>query len=262
MPGKPRRLPSKALEKKEWGSPDTEPWHANPDRLNIGEIWFTASDSVPLLVKFLFTRDNLSVQVHPEDAYARFRHGSRGKTEMWHILRAAPDARIALGLRTSLTKPRLRDCALSGEIMDLLNWIPARPGDTFFVPAGTIHAIGGGLVLCEIQQLSDITYRLYDYGRGRDLHLDDAVEVAHLEPYDATRALLADCPYFRTERLSVNGTWRAAVPARDTLYIALEGQGTIAGEPFRAGEAWEIPGGAPRFEIKSSHAGFLTTSEP
>jgi mannose-6-phosphate isomerase len=158
----PRRLAATAYEKV-WGSPDTEPWWRNPDGRKLGEIWFRASDSVPLLVKLLFTSDNLSVQVHPDDDYAGKHHdGSRGKTEMWHILRAEPDAKIALGMRTKVTEEELREAALTGGIMALLDWIPVRPGDTFFIPAGTIHAIGGGIALCEVQQLSDITYRLFD----------------------------------------------------------------------------------------------------
>src|SRR3984885_15648882 len=114
----PRRLAATAYEKV-WGSPDTEPWWGNPGRRNIGEIWFSASDSVPLLVKLLFTSDNLSVQVHPDDDYARRHHGSRGKTEMWHILRAEPDSKIALGLRDKVTAERLREAAITGEIMEL-----------------------------------------------------------------------------------------------------------------------------------------------
>src|ERR1700722_4085824 len=132
-----KKLAATAYEKV-WGSPDTEPWCRNPERRNIGEIWFAASDSTPLLVKLLFTRDNLSVQVHPDDDYAGEHHdGSRGKTEMWHILRAEPDAKIALGVRERLTAEQLREAALSGAIMNLLDWIPVRPGDTFFIPAGT-----------------------------------------------------------------------------------------------------------------------------
>ena len=115
----PHRLASTAHDKV-WGSPETEPWYRNPERRNIGEIWFSASDSVPLLVKLLFTSDNLSVQVHPGDAYARKHHNSRGKTEMWHILRAEPESKIALGLREQVTPERLREAALTGEIMDLL----------------------------------------------------------------------------------------------------------------------------------------------
>ncbi len=255
----PQKLAS-TLHEKVWGSPETEPWYRNPTNLPIGEIWFEASDSVPLLVKLLFTSDNLSVQVHPDDAYARQHHNSRGKTEIWHILRAEPGARVAIGLREKVTPERLRDAALSGEIMDLLNWIPARSGDTFFVPAGAIHAIGGGLALCEVQQLSDITYRLYDYGRGRELHLDHALAVSIPEPCAARIALPFVCQYFRAERLSVAGAYLAESPSQDSLYIALEGNGSIAGESFQAGEAWEIPAGSKPFEIVSESAAFLVTA--
>jgi mannose-6-phosphate isomerase len=244
-----------------WGSPETEPWYRNPMRRNIGEIWFEATDSDPLLVKLLFTSDNLSVQVHPDDAYARQHHNSRGKTEIWHILRAEPESRVAVGLRETVTPARLRDAALSGEIMELLNWTPARVGDTFFVPAGAIHAIGGGLVLCEIQQHSDITYRLYDYGRGRELHLERALSVSIPEPFTARAALPFECPYFRADRLTVSGSLPTGSPAQNTLYIVLEGNGSIAGQPFQAGEAWEAAAGSPPFEIASPSAILLTTSE-
>ncbi len=245
---------------KVWGSPETEPWHRNPLRRHIGEIWFASSDSAPLLVKLLFTFDNLSVQVHPDDAYAREHHDSRGKTEIWHILRAEPESKVAVGLREKVTPERLREAALSGEIMELLNWIPARPGDTFFVPAGAIHAIGGGLVLCEVQQHSDITYRLYDYGRGRELHLDHALAVAIPEPCATRIALPFVCRYFRAERLTVAGACLAEPPSQDSLYIALEGNGTIAGEPFQAGEAWEAAAGSRPFEVVSESASFLVTA--
>jgi mannose-6-phosphate isomerase len=256
----PIKLASAAHEKV-WGSPETEPWYRNSEGRKIGEIWFAASDSVPLLVKLLFTSDNLSVQVHPGDEYARKHHSSRGKTEMWHILRAQPDSRIALGLRRKVTPEHLREAAISGEIMELLNWVPARQGDTFFVPAGTIHAIGGGLALCEIQQHSDITYRLYDYGRPRELHLGHALAVANPEPASGTAQLPLECAYFRTERFGVSGS-RTVLPSpeRNTLYIALEGIGSIAGQEFQAGEAWEAPAGSRPFEIHSHAAAFLVTS--
>ncbi|HVW84557.1 MAG TPA: class I mannose-6-phosphate isomerase [Bryobacteraceae bacterium] len=255
----PVRLSSTPHEKV-WGSPATEPWHRNPEGRKIGEVWFAASEAAPLLVKFLFTSENLSVQVHPDDEYARKHENSRGKTEMWHILQAERDAKIALGLRTRITPERLREASLSGEIMDLLNWVPAQPGDTFFIPAGTIHAIGAGIVLCEVQQLSDVTYRLYDYGRPRELHLEKAMDVSHLEPRseNAARELPVESAYFRTERLKVEGSAIAPTPLANTLYIALEGEGTIAGNPFAAGEAWEVSAGAPSFEITGS-AVFLTT---
>lgn len=258
-----RRLTPDVREKI-WGTPDTEPWYRNPEGRAIGEIWFPASDSVPLLVKLLFTSDNLSVQVHPGDEYAQKHGRSRGKTEMWHILRAAPDAKIALGLREKVSPQRLREAAITGEIMQLLDWVPVRPGDTFFVPAGTIHAIGGGIALCEIQQYSDVTYRLYDYGRPRELHLDDAIAVSHLEPRTGMvrRELSVECEHFHTRQLEVRGSWTSTPAARPTLYLALEGEGTFAGEPFQAGEAWEIEAGAPAFEIVSRGAVFVVTREP
>jgi mannose-6-phosphate isomerase len=254
----PQRLAS-TVHKKVWGTPDTEPWYRNPERLDIGEVWFSTSDSMRLLVKLLFTFDNLSVQVHPDDDYARKHENSRGKTEMWHILRAEPGAKVALGLRERVTPERLKDCAMSGEIMELLNWIPARRGDTFFVPAGTIHAIGGGLVLCEVQQHSDITYRLYDYGRPRELQLNHAMAVSNPGPVTGGIARLPlQCNYFRTELLSVNGSWLSLSDAA-SIYVVLEGDGSIAGETFQAGDAWEVATGSRPFEIESSDATFLVT---
>jgi mannose-6-phosphate isomerase len=250
------------VSEKVWGTPETEPWYQNPERRKVGEVWFPASDSLAILVKFLFTSDKLSVQVHPSDEYARVHHGSSGKTEIWHILRAAPDAKVAVGLRQTVTPQRLRDAALSGEIMDLLNWMPARPGDTFSVPAGAVHAIGGGLTICEIQQHSDVTYRLYDYGRPRELHLDHALEVAIPEPFEARTTMPFECRYFRVESVPVNGSLKVDSLRRNAIYIAIEGEGSIAGEPFRTGQAWEFPEGSAPFEIAGPAARFLIASRP
>ncbi len=159
------------------------PWYLNSAQKKIGEVWFEAD--LPLLVKFVFTSERLSVQVHPNDEFAAAHENSRGKTEMWYVLRADPGARLAIGFREAISRERLRESALSGEIEQLLNWIEVQAGDAFFVPAGTVHAIGGGLALCEIQQHSDITYRLYDYGRPRELHLDKAMQVAFTDASDA-----------------------------------------------------------------------------
>src|ERR1700686_4222876 len=135
------RLTPRFLEKI-WGSVQLEPWFANTGQ-RIGEVWFERPEPLPLLVKFLFTSENLSVQVHPGDEYAALHHQSRGKTEMWHILASKPGARIAAGFREPISAERLRAAAESGEIEDLLEWHDAHPGDTFFIPAGTVHAIGG-----------------------------------------------------------------------------------------------------------------------
>ena len=230
-----------------------EPWFPNPGR-KTGEVWFEGVDDLPLLIKFIFTSEKLSVQVHPDDEYAAKHHQSRGKTEMWHILAAEPGSRIAAGFRAPLSADQLKAAALSGGIEELLEWFEARPGDTFFIPAGTVHAIGGGLVLCEIQQNSDITYRLYDYGRGRELHLDQAVAVSARTSYPALQKphgdVLVASRYFTTSKLAIDSP-RRYVPRPDgfELLIAIQGAGSIAGQPAKAGEAWHVPLGTSPFEI-------------
>jgi len=171
---------------------------------------------------------------------------------MWHVLRAATGARLALGFERPLAPAQARAAALSGEIEALLRWYPAHPGDTFFVPARTVHAIGAGLALCEIQQHSDLTYRLYDYGRPRELHLDEALAVADLDghpgpraPLDLPggRALLAECPYFRTESIALHDESRHAAGPGAEFLICIEGAGSIDGQPFAPGQVWLAPAG-------------------
>jgi mannose-6-phosphate isomerase len=145
------------------------------------------------------------------------------------------------------------------------------PGDTFFIPAGTIHAIGGGLALCEVQQVSDVTYRIYDYGRPRELHLDRGLAVSELAPRDARvlprtlgdgRELLAECGYFRTERLIVRGSAELKARDRNLICIVLAGEGKIGGRDFRPGEALEIEAGSGPWGIESVDAVFLLTQVP
>lgn len=248
---RPQRMEPVFLEKI-WGSTYLEPWFPNSTS-KIGEAWYHFEGS-PILVKFLFTTEKLSVQVHPDDEYARAHEGSLGKTEMWHILRAEPGATVALGFKVGISPERMRESAATGEIMELLNWIPAKPGDTFFVPPGTVHALGGGLALVEIQQYSDVTYRLYDYGRDRPLHLDKSMDVATPGPHPgkstADGAVIASCEYFTVEKFA----WPASFeyqpdPNRFQLLIVMNGHGTIGGEPYRAGECWFIPAGSDPFTL-------------
>jgi len=256
-----RRLSSTALEKI-WGSTDTAPWYPGSER-KIGEVWFTAPEEPRLLLKFLFTSENLSVQVHPPDSGA-----GPGKTEMWHVLRAAPDARLALGFAQPVTAPRAREAALSGEIEQLLHWYPAHAGETFFVPAGTVHAIGGGLTLCEIQQHSDVTYRLYDYGRPRELHLDAGLAVTRFADHPGPcapidlgdgRRLLAECPYFRTESVAVRGERSHTAGPDAQFLVVIAGIGTIEGQPFAPGDVWLASG---RFSIAAQNAVLLRSFVP
>jgi mannose-6-phosphate isomerase len=243
----PIRLPTRFLEKV-WGTTDLLPWFP-PTDLKIGEVWFEAD--LPLLVKFVFTSERLSVQVHPDDEFAAVHENSRGKTEMWYVLRADPGARLAIGFRESISLERLRESALSGDIEQLLNWVEVQAGDTFFIPAGTVHAIGGGLALCEIQQHSDVTYRLYDYGRPRELHLEKALQVSFTETSSPKSVMLPiDCEYFHTElaRTTSNLLYKPE-PGRFHVVIFVSGMGTIAGQSFREGDAWLIPAGGDPFEI-------------
>lgn len=246
----PVRLPA-VFKPKIWGALDLAPWYSTP-REKIGEVWFEAD--LPLLVKFLFTTERLSVQVHPE-----------GKTEMWYVLRADPGAQVAIGFRETITPERLRESALSGEIEKLLHWVDVNPGDAFFIPVGTVHAIGAGLALCEVQQHSDITYRLYDYGRPRELHLAQAMQVSLLDANDAKPSELPiDCKYFHTEVARIT-TPIDYPPAHDRFHLLIfaSGSGVMAGLPFREGETWLIPPGASLFSIEPAEpTKFLRTWVP
>jgi len=232
---------------KPWGQTALPRIFAPPAGERIGEVWFTGVGEQPLLTKFLFTSERLSIQVHPNDEQARARGLARGKTECWYILDAEPDATLGLGPTRPVSSDELRSAALDGSIEDLMNWRPVRSGDFFLVPAGTIHAIGGGISLLEFQQNSDATYRLYDYGRPRELHLDDAIAVANREPYDDRDAqhlspgderLLVDGPQFVLTHSSHD-----AFEDRLRWIIPLEGKVRHRGETAAAGDCLLVPGG-------------------
>ncbi len=253
-----------AFHERIWGTTKLDPWFP-PSRypagsLPIGEVWFETPE-IPLLVKFLFTSDKLSVQVHPDDEYAGFHHGSPGKTEMWRILAAEPGARIAAGFREPIGHERARAAALSGEIVELLEWQAAAAGDTFFIPAGTVHAIGAGLTICEIQQRSDITYRFYDFGRGRELHLDSALAVSHLGPYAPRREAAVSCQHFVTEPLDVAGAVTLPPTTDPALLIVIGGEGRLNGQAARAADVWHLTVSSEPLEI-TGNIRLLRTSAP
>jgi mannose-6-phosphate isomerase len=193
----------------------------------IGEIWFEAPDgrALSLLVKYLFTSDKLSVQVHPDDAHASARGLRSGKSECWYVVAAEPGAKLALGLKEGMSERELRAAAADGSIEGRLDWIEAREGDFFSVPAGTIHAIGPGLSLIEIQQPSDVTYRLYDYGRDRELHVDDAVAVANRSPSPQLH-----------RRAGPDSALLLTAPPFSAAYVAAG-----EAEPFAGLERWVLP---------------------
>lgn len=203
-----RVLETRAVEKP-WGREDLPPPFAAPEGKRIGEIWFEPPPELPeLLVKYLFTSENLSVQVHPSDDEAPA--GSRGKEECWLVLSAEPGAQLAVGFKSDVSPEQMRAAALDGSVEGLLEWHDVGPGDFVYLTAGTVHAIGAGLSLIEVQQNSDITYRLYDYGRPRELHLDEGIAVADGRPHPARfrrhlpergTVSLVDGPHFRLDRL-------------------------------------------------------------
>jgi mannose-6-phosphate isomerase len=171
---------------KPWGKVRLPAPFMSPAGERIGEVWFEPPAELPsVLVKYIFTSQKLSVQVHPSDEQAAaFGEHDGGKEECWLVLAAEPGATLGVGFREVIGAEAMRAAALDGSIEDLLVWYPVQPGDFFYIPAGTVHAIGAGVSLIEIQQTSDITYRLYDYGRARELHLDRGIAVARGEPHD------------------------------------------------------------------------------
>ena len=256
----PIRLSVRLVERV-WGRTDLSPWFPEAAK-PIGEAWFIGPTDLPLLVKLIFTSERLSVQVHPDDG----EDGPSGKTEMWHILDAEPGATIALGFREPITRERLEESARTGEIEQLLNWMPVKAGETYFTPAHTVHAIGGGIVLCEIQQNSDITYRLWDYGRPRELHLEKAIPVCDLGVHPGatppTQAVVSK--YFITQRVEVGAGAQSTPEARRChLWICLEGEATIGTETVHAGEVWLLPeeGSQPTVASEAG-ARFLRTWVP
>jgi len=238
--------------RKPWGVADLHPWSSIDGSGDaVGELWFQRIDQnapVPaLLLKLLFTSEPLSIQVHPDDAFARSIGLPNGKTEAWYILSATPDARVAIGLTRCLTPQELRASIRDGSIADLVQWRPAVKGDIIFVAAGTIHAIGAGIVLAEIQQRSDTTFRLFDYRRHRELHEDHAVAVSDAGPAQvqsaprrltAARTALVSSPHFVLERIDfqANSNWTLDAD-RETWILVIEGRARIGSISASVGDA-------------------------
>lgn len=234
---------------KPWGRTELPPMFDAPEGKRVGEVWFTGGGDLPLLAKYIFTSERLSVQVHPNDEQARARGLGQGKSECWYILDAEPGATLGLGLKHEVGKDELRSAAQDGSIEQLMDWRPVGAGDFIFVPAGTIHAIGAGISLIEFQQNSDVTYRLYDYGRPRELHLVDGVAVSNPGPFpdqliqrlsDSERRTLVDGPHF-TFLLSDGD----ALEDRRRWVLPLEGHARSGGNIAGPGECLLVGANEP-----------------
>lgn len=199
----------------------------------------------PLLVKFIDANDDLSIQVHPSDEIAKERHNSFGKTEMWYIIQSDPGATLYNGFSEPVTKDQLRQYSTSDEILKILNKESVKSGDVYFLPSGQVHSIGKGILLAEIQQTSDITYRVYDFdrvdnlGKKRDLHIDEALDVIDFEikssyktpinPQLNETTKVVDCDYFTTNLLIIDSPISKNFEAIDSfkIYLGLEGKAEL-----------------------------------
>lgn len=216
----------------------------------LGEIWFQreVGDEDALLVKYLFTSERLSVQVHPDDEGARRAGLPRGKDEAWVVLEAQPNAEIGIGLKRPLDGDELRRTALDGSIVDLVDWRRVTEGDCFYSPAGTVHAIGAGLTLVEVQQNSDVTFRLYDYGRPRELHLDESVEASRTDldirasvsrPLGSGREAVVEGDKLVIERWSQSASGRIDASKDSPLWlIPLHGRIEVSGGEIESPGVW------------------------
>jgi len=300
------------FHKRPWGARSLAPLFPQMSSLPepVGEAWMTGNDSrfvegpfagqtlghawpemppawsgtrvargalFPMLVKFIFAEEKLSVQVHPDDTYAA-RHeqaaGGQGKTEMWYTLQARPGAGVLVGLKQEVTRRTFERAIAEGFAEDCLERVSLGEGDAVFVPAGTAHTIGPGLVLCEIQQHSDLTYRVYDYnrrdaqGRSRPLHVEKALQVMRFGPQrggkieplriprgSATETYFVSCPYFATECWEFAGSLDASTsPEHFDLLIFLRGQGTISWgrehAVYAPAQVWMLPAALGDYALK------------
>ncbi|MGA7070798.1 class I mannose-6-phosphate isomerase [Bradyrhizobium sp.] len=237
---------------KPWGSLDLHPWsEASTTDGPIGELWFErpglATPGTALLLKLLFTTEPLSIQVHPDDAFARSIGLANGKTEAWYILSAIAGAQVAVGLNYRRSATELRAAITDGSIASIVHWHPVHQGDVIFIPAGTIHAIGAGIVLAEIQQHSDATFRLFDFGRQRELHIESAVAVATAGPREIqspperlsdARMVLTANSYFALEQIDLapRSVWTLDAP-KETWLLAIEGHAQLGSTRLALGDA-------------------------
>ena len=230
-----------------------ESWGANAERFH----------AFPVLTKFIDAQDKLSVQVHPSDEYALKHEGQFGKTEMWYVVEADEGAGLYMGLERECSSEEFASAVADGSVEELLSFKKVKRGDVYFIPSGTIHAIGAGTVIFEIQQNSTLTYRLYDYmrrdkdGNLRELHVDKAMKVSLLEPYKervfdkCDESLIGVCEYFETHKYQLNFTKKTFNVGNESCLsiTCVGGEGTVEGEKISLGDTFFIPSGAGEITV-------------
>ena len=225
-------------------------------------------EGFPVLIKFIDAKADLSVQVHPSDDYALKYENSYGKTEMWYVVEADEGAGIYLGFKESITKEEFAAAISEKRLTDLLNFFEVKAGDCFFIPSGTIHAIGKGCLICEIQQNSNLTYRVYDYGRvdkfgkERELHIDKALAVTSTDKFAPTTFdgdVLGECEYFTASKISLSG--RLGLSADKDSFNAvtcISGEGEIDGQKLSTGDTYFVPAGYGAYSLSGNAEIILT----
>lgn len=281
-----------------WGKSDLRPWYESTGTSElVGEAWLTGPECIvetgvfsgwtlaavsseiggefPLLVKILFPNEKLSVQVHPDDAQALAAGQTRGKTECWYVLEAEPGATVALGLKPGIGAPEVAASVADGSMEDLLKQVPVSVGDMLFVDAGTVHAIGPGVVLLETQQTSDITYRLYDYGRPRELHLEEGLAVIRAKteagkvaprPMDGFVRLIEQ-KYFTVDRFDLSSGEINVSSNGPACLVGLSGNGSVKNSngpiELNPGQAIILPSGSGEVTVQASaNLSFMRCAAP
>jgi mannose-6-phosphate isomerase len=275
-----------------WGKPDLRPWYEETGTKElVGEAWLTGPQSVietgvlagktlaaavqeagdevigpvgdrefPLLVKILFPADKLSVQVHPDDVQAQAIGQPRGKTECWYVLEAEPGATVMLGLKPGVGADEVRAAVAAGTMEEQMEHVPVGVGDMVFVDAGTVHAIVPGVVLLETQQTSDTTYRLYDYGRPRPLHVEESLAVMKTgtragkiapQKRDGYTRLIEE-QYFSVDRFELGGGSVQVAMESVGCLVGLKGSGTVDGVAMKAGQAVVVPVGLGAVTVEAA----------
>lgn len=252
----------------------------HPEAVGSG---FKSGDSFPVLVKLIDAKNDLSVQVHPNDEYAHKYENDNGKTEMWYVIDAAPDSELIYGFNEELSKEEFRKAIENNTLMEKLRRVPVKQGDVFFIEPGTLHAIGKGILIAEIQQSSNVTYRVYDYGRlgadgkPRPLHIEKALEVTNTKPLDPERPvygleldgvvtqLLADCKYFNVNRHRLIKELELYADKNSFAHVLMIGGsgGELAADNCRLeltmGSSVFVPAGTGAFAIKGNCDVIVTT---
>lgn len=252
----------------------TELIEAHPEALLGPRVLERFGTEFPILIKFIDAKQDLSIQLHPDDRLARTRHNSFGKTEMWYIMDADKGAKLIVGFERDVTRAEYQEALAGGRLTDLLHYRAVKTGDGIFIPAGKIHAIGAGVLLAEIQQSSDVTYRVYDFdrrdaaGKLRELHTDlalDAMDYKRRDDFilDYPRrpdqpATMAQTPYFTTNYLHLTRPYDTALGGRGafTIYLCVSGEARVClGEAhalLKTGETLLIPAAADRLRVETS----------